>query len=291
MNDQATSLRKKVEAKVKGNNKNKRTRIIAIASGKGGVGKTNITVNLGLALQELGKRVLLLDADLGMANIDILLGMTPKYNLSHVMKGKCRFEEALLEGPDGIHILPGTSGVEDLINISSLEVARLMGASSKIEENYDIVLIDIGAGVHSSVVNFIMACDEVIVVLTPEPTAIMDAYSLIKILSNHKYEKNINLLINQVNSRQEGNSVASRMQRVIKEYLSIDINILGDIPYDANVRQAIKEQGAFINLYPKSKAGKALKEIAGGMVEKSEEIESRGTKGFIYRVIGIFNRN
>ncbi|MDI3546955.1 MAG: flagellar biosynthesis protein FlhG [Halanaerobiales bacterium] len=271
--------------------KKRNTRIIAIASGKGGVGKTNISLNLGLALQELGERVLLLDADLGMANVDILLGLTPRYNLSHVLKGRCKFAEALLEGPGGIDILPGTSGVEELVNISSLEVMRLLDASSQMEENYDIILLDVGAGIHQSVTNFIMASDEVIIVLTPEPTSIMDAYSLIKILANRKFKNNMGLLINQTSSRKEGNEVAVRMKKVIKEYLDLDIKILGYIPYDTYVRQSVKEQTPFLIRYPKANAGEAIRDVASGMLNRVRENDSRGMKGFIFRLVGIFNRN
>lgn len=271
--------------------KKRNTRIIAIASGKGGVGKTNISLNLGLALQELGERVLLLDADLGMANVDILLGLIPRYNLSHVLKGRCKFTEALLEGPGGIDILPGTSGVEELVNISSLEVMRLLDASSQMEENYDIILLDVGAGIHQSVTNFIMASDEVIIVLTPEPTSIMDAYSLIKILANRKFKNNIGLLINQTSSRKEGNEVAARMKKVIKEYLDLDIKILGYIPYDTYVRQSVKEQTPFLIRYPKANAGEAIRDVASGMLNRVRENDSRGMKGFIFRLVGIFNRN
>ncbi|MFP4661025.1 MAG: MinD/ParA family protein [Halanaerobiales bacterium] len=284
MNDQATKLRQKVQQKE--NN----TRIIAIASGKGGVGKSNITVNMGLALQEMGKRVLLLDADLGMANLDILLGLTPRYNLSHVLKGKCKFEDAVLKGPDGIDILPGTSG-DDLVNISSMEVKRLIEASSHMESNYDIIIIDIGAGIHYSVTNFIMACDEAIIVLTPEPTAIMDAYSLIKFLANQKSKSKIGLLINQTSSQKEGDNVANRMQKVIKEYLKTDIEIMGYIPYDEYVRQSVKAQTPFIISYPRSKAVDALRDVAARMLDRVQEEESRGMKGFIYRIVGIFNRD
>ena len=186
MNDQAARLRERVL-----NNKQK-TRIIAVASGKGGVGKSSISLNLALAIQELDKKVLLLDSDLGMANIDILLGITPNFNLSHVLKGKCRLEEAVVRGPADISFLAGTTGVDELINISSVEAGRLIEAASQMEENYDIILLDIGAGVHYSVTNFIMGSDEVLVILTPEPTAVMDAYSLIKILSIKHYNGKIN---------------------------------------------------------------------------------------------------
>jgi len=226
-----------------------------------------------------------------MANIDILLGLTPRYNLSHVLKGQCKFENALLKGPGGIDILPGTSGVEDLINISSVEVKRLIEASSQMEDNYDIILIDIGAGIHYTVTNFIRACDEALIVLTPEPTAIMDAYSLIKYLATHNFRNQINLIINQTNSLKEGNDIASRMKKVIKEYLQMDIEILGFIPYDAYVRQSVKEQVPFILNYPNSKAVDALRGVADRMLNIAQETESRGMKSFVYRIVGIFNRN
>lgn len=282
MTDQAASLRKKVEAKAS------KTRIIAIASGKGGVGKSNITVNLGLSMQEMGKRVLLMDADLGMANLDILLGLAPRYNLSHVLKGKCKFEDAVLAGPEGIDILPGTSG-EDLINISPTEVKRLIEASSHMEDKYDIILIDIGAGMHYSVTNFIMACDETLIILTPEPTAIMDAYSLIKFLSNNEYKSNIGLIINQISSNKEGDDVANRMKKVIREYLKLNIEIFGYIPYDKYVKQAVKKQSPIVTNYPKSKAVSALKDVAAKMLDRVQDSESRGMKGFIYKIVGIFN--
>ncbi|MFW5981244.1 MAG: MinD/ParA family protein [bacterium] len=284
MNDQAAKLRQKVAAKATN------TRIIAVASGKGGVGKSNITVNLGLALQEAGKKVLLMDADLGMANLDILLGLTPRYNLSHVLKGKCRFEEALLEGPGGIDILPGTSGVDDLINISSTEVKRLIEASSQMESIYDIILIDIGAGIHFSVTNFILASDESIIVLTPEPTAIMDAYSLIKFLARQKCQSKISLLVNQTASDKEGDNVASRMRKVISEYLKLEIDIMGYIPYDNNVKESVKDQTPFILAYPRTKAVESLKSVAAKMLDREEENESHGMKAFMYRIVGIFGR-
>lgn len=285
MVDQATNLRKKIGEKIQN------TRIIAVASGKGGVGKTNLAVNLGLALQQKGQRVLLLDADLGMANIDILLGLTPRYNLSHLLKGKCRFEDALLKGPGGINILPGTSGIEDLINISSTEVKRLMEVSARMEDDYDVILIDVGAGIHYSVTNFIMASDEALIILTPEPTSIMDAYSLIKYLFTCKYKNSLGLIINQTYSRSEGIEIAERMKRVIKEYLQIDINIYGYVPYDMFIPRAVKDQVPFILKYADSKAVSAINEIADRILDPANQTEAKGMKGFVNKIVGIFNRN
>ena len=174
MFDQAAGLRKRV-------NGVRKSRVIAIASGKGGVGKTNVAVNLGMALQRKNKKVLLVDADLGTANIDVLLGLTPKYHLGHLLNGEKELTEIIIDGPEGLDILPGTSGIEEFLDISRRQVERLRLLSFQLEYSYDIILVDISAGVHSSNINFISICDEVIVVLVPEPTAIMDAYSLVKI--------------------------------------------------------------------------------------------------------------
>ena len=284
MFDQADKLRKKSPQK----NSVAKTRIIAVASGKGGVGKTNITVNLGLALQRLKQRVLLLDADLGLANIDVLLGLTGRYNLSHVLQGKCGLEETLLHGPGGLDILPGTSGIEALINISSSEVQRLINASAQLGTIYDLIFVDIGAGIHQSTINFISVCDEVIVVLTPEPTAIMDAYSLIKILNNHNYHCNIGLLINQFNSYQEGIEVANRMKGVILEYLNVTVEIIGLIPFDLHMRKAVKKQSALLELFPKSKAAQAIMHVGRHMINIQPSQDSRGLGGFADRLMKLF---
>lgn len=290
MNDQATLLRKKVK-KVDTPKAETKTKIITIASGKGGVGKSNITLNIGLALQQVGKKVLLLDADLGMANLDILLGITPMYNLNHILQGKCSFVQALQRGPSGLDILAGTSAGEDLINISPEEIDRLMTASAQIESNYDIIIIDVGAGVNISIINFILACDEAIIVLTPEPTAIMDAYSLIKYLSNYRFKREIGILVNRVSSIQEGKEVAHRMQTVIKDFLEVDIEIKGFIPEDSYVREAVKKQSALLSLYPKSKAGQALKEIASKLIKEETASKTSGMDNFMKRVLTFFNRD
>lgn len=283
MFDQADNLRKKVRLKEKG------TRIIAVASGKGGVGKTNIAVNIGIALQKKNKKVLLLDADLGMANIDVLLGLTANYNLSHVLLGKCSLDDALVKGPAGLDVLPGTSGIEELLNINPRQVQRLMAVSSQMGVTYDIIIVDIGAGIHASNINFISVCDEVIVVLVPEPTAITDAYSLIKILYNHKFGCNIGLLINQVNSQQEGKVVAKRMKNVISHYLEIDVEIIGLIPFDNHIRQAVKKQKALLELYPKSKSGQAFLEVGSTIINIEEQgMSSKGMEGFMSRLLNLF---
>lgn len=283
MFDQAAGLRKRV-------NGARKSRVIAIASGKGGVGKTNVAVNLGMALQRKNKKVLLVDADLGTANIDVLLGLTPKYHLGHLLNGEKELTEIIIDGPEGLDILPGTSGIEEFLDISRRQVERLRLLSFQLEYSYDIILVDISAGVHSSNINFISICDEVIVVLVPEPTAIMDAYSLVKILHNHQYDGKINLLINQLNSRQEGKGILERMSKVIREYLGIEAEIVGYIPFDNNLRQAVKKQKALLELYPGSRAGQAFDEVAEMLINSRtvNKVEKDNKEGFIGRLLNLF---
>ncbi|MFW5962077.1 MAG: MinD/ParA family protein [bacterium] len=294
INDQASKLREIVASKGTNNEilerkEKKNARIIAIASGKGGVGKSNVSVNLALTMQKKGMKTLIIDADMGMANIDVLLGMTPQYNLSHVLRGQHRFEEVVLEGPHGMHFLPGTSGASNLTDISGTAIQRLLDASDFIEDNYDVVLIDVGAGGHRGTINFIKAADEAIIVLTPEPTAIMDAYSMIKILDDSEYGSSINLLINQVGSNREGESVSSRMEKVIKQYLGFEINTIGYIPYDRKVSKSVKEQKPITSLYPNSKASYAIEEITNSLLNRKNTKPSKGMKSFVNRMVGIFN--
>ena len=284
MFDQAAGLRKRV-------NGIKNSRVIAVASGKGGVGKTNVAVNLGLALRKRNLRVLLIDADLGTANIDVLLGLTPNFHLGHFLSGERELNEIIIDGPGGLNILPGTSGLEEFLDISRRQVERLRFLSFQLESSYDIILVDISAGVHSNNINFISTCDEVIVVLVPEPTAIMDAYSLVKILHNHQYSGKINLLINQLNSRQEGKGILERMSKVIRDYLGIQAEIVGYIPFDNHLRQAVKKQKALLDLYPGSKAGQAFDEVAEVLVNKQAENtvdRDNDKEGFINRLLNLF---
>lgn len=289
MHDQASRLRKMFdnEKDNKATNNNSASRVIAVASGKGGVGKTNISVNLGVALQKMDKKVLLLDADMGMANVDVLIGVTPRYNIGHVLENKCDIEDALIAGPENLTVLPGSSGIDDFIDMNLYKIKQLLKLSSHLEKNYDIIIIDIGAGAHKGVVNFIRAADEVIVVLTPEPTAIMDAYSLIKILSKNKVKPKLNLIVNQVDNDKEGDEVSKRISNVIKDYLDLEISITSYIPYDNNLRDAVKKQKPIVNLYPRSNAGKAFTKTAGKLIDKEVD-NNGGMQSFVNKVLGFF---
>ncbi|MGM0409723.1 MAG: MinD/ParA family protein [Bacillota bacterium] len=298
MNDQASALRKMVnnnqgkkENKQESKDKGNRTRVIAIASGKGGVGKTNLSVNLAYALSNLEKKVLIMDADIGMANIDILLGVTAPYSLKHVIEGKCSVKEAIVETNNGLNILAGISGEEVFIDMGEEKINRLFGASSHLQENYDIIIIDIGAGAHQNVLNFIQAADEALIVLTPEPTAIMDAYSLIKILSNHNFRNEVALIVNMADSNNEGSDVINRMNNVIKEYLNINLKFTGIIPYDKKIIHSVKKQKSLFELYPSSKVVESYKDIAYKLIDKEkEEDKSQNVKGFFSKVVGLFKK-
>ncbi len=268
-----------------------RSRIISVASGKGGVGKTNIVVNIGLALQQAGKDVLILDADMGMANVDVLIGMTSQYNLGHVLKNKCELEDALMEGPEGLTVLPGASGVDQFTNIDMSQVERLLKLSASIEKNYDFILMDIGAGAHQGVVNFIRAADEIMITLTPEPTAVMDAYSLLKILSNYEVASSLNLVINQVESETEAENVSKRMKNAIEEYLDMELDTTSYVPYDSVLPKSVRQQKPVMKLYPNSRSGKAFSRIADKLLQEASEESSRGMKGFVYRMLGFFKKD
>ena len=299
MNDQASSLRKMMknssnkskENNIQENAKNidSKTRVIAVASGKGGVGKTNLSVNLAYALSDMDKKVLVMDADIGMANVDIVMGLTSTYSLKHVMEGKCKIEDAIVKTPSGINVLTGISGEEDFIDVSSDEVQRLLAASSHLQENYDIIIIDIGAGAHPDVLNFIMAADETLIVLTPEPTAIMDAYSLLKILSNHNYRSDLGLVVNMVENNTEGKEVIERMKGVIKEYLDIKLELTSNIPYDKKVVKSVKKQQSIFELYPNSSVVKSYKNTAARLIDK-EETSSQNMKSFFSKIVGMFKK-
>ncbi|MGR9045194.1 MAG: MinD/ParA family protein [Gammaproteobacteria bacterium] len=237
-------------------------RVIAVTSGKGGVGKTNLSVNMGLALTELGRRVALLDADMGLANVDVLLGMYPKFNLSHVLKGEKTLNEIIVQGPSGMQVIPASSGLQHMSDLSTVEQAAIIRAFSDFNEDLDVLIVDTAAGISPSVVNFARACQEVIVVVCDEPTSLTDAYAFIKLLNRDYGLNRFHILTNMVQSAQQGQSLFQKLTKVTDRYLDVTLNFAGAIPYDDYLRKAVQQQNPVLLAYPRSKASLALKNVA-----------------------------
>lgn len=252
--DQATGLRKMVNPEP--------VRVIAVTGGKGGVGKTNVAVNLGIGLAELGRRVLLLDADLGLANIDVVLGVHAKQNLSHVISGECTLEEVLVDGPKGMRVVPGASGLQKMAELSPAEHAGLIHAFSELANDVDVLLIDTAAGISDLVVSFSRAAQEQIVVVCDEPASITDAYAIIKLLNREHGVSHFHILANMVKSVQEGRDLYNKMCRVTDQYLDAMLSYMGSLPYDEQLRKAVKGQRPVVEAYPRSRVAQAFKNLA-----------------------------
>jgi len=262
--DQAANLRRLVLEK---GNKPQGTKTIAITSGKGGVGKTSLSVSLSIALAQGGSSVTLLDADLGLANINVILGIIPKYNLYHVIKGKKQLKDIVIEVPEGIKIIAGASGFHQLANLEAKQREGFIGAIGELDSD-DYMIIDTGAGVSQNVLSFVMAADEVIVVTTPEPTAITDAYGIIKSIAAQSPDKLIKLIVNRVQSVSEGKRVAQRVINIAGQFLNIKVENLGFIFDDIYVPKSVRNQKPFIVSYPKSKASGCVSIIADRISNK-----------------------
>ncbi len=237
-------------------------RVIAVASGKGGVGKTNVSVNLGLAMVAEGKKVMLMDADLGLANIDIMLGLHPEYNLSHVINGERTLEEIIVDGPNGLQIIPASSGTQNMAELTPAEHAGVIQAFSEVGHDLDVLIIDTAAGIADSVISFTRAAQEVIIVVCDEPTSITDAYALIKLLNRDYGIQRFRVLSNMAHSMQEGRELFNKMVKVTDRFLDVALDFMGTVPYDEYLRKALQKQRAVIDAYPRSKAAMSFKTLA-----------------------------
>ncbi|MCU7893466.1 MAG: MinD/ParA family protein [Candidatus Thiodiazotropha sp. (ex Ustalcina ferruginea)] len=237
-------------------------RVIAVTGGKGGVGKTNISANMGLALAELGRRVILLDVDLGLANLDVVLGMHAERNLSHVMRGECSLEEVMVTGPKGLKVIPGASGIQHMAEMSPAENAGLIHAFSEVANDVDVLLIDTAAGISDLVISFSRAAQEQIVVVCDEPASITDAYAIIKLLNREHGVSRFRILANMVKSVQEGRDLYNKMCRVTDQYLDVMLSYMGSIPYDEQLRKAVRSQKPVVEAYPRSRVSQAFKNLA-----------------------------
>lgn len=240
----------------------KLVKVIAVTGGKGGVGKTNVSVNLGVALSMQGFKVMLLDADLGLANIDLMLGISSKKNLSHVLAGECELKDIVVSGPYGLQIVPAASGTKSMAELSSVEHAGIIQAFNDIGHNLDFLIIDTAAGITDMVANFTYAAQDILMVVCDEPTSITDAYALMKVLNRDLKLTHFHVLANMVRKTQEGRDLYVKLKMVCDRFLDVTLDYMGAIPFDENARKAIKKQKALVETFPRSPASVAIKTLS-----------------------------
>ncbi len=260
-------------------------RAIAVASGKGGVGKTSISVNLVLCLAIMGNKVTLFDADLGLANAEVMLGLIPPYSLYEVLYGDMTLEDIAVDGPLGIRVISGGSGLLEMANLDRTRRQRLLRMFSQYNNQDEIIMIDASAGINKNVLGFVAAAEEVIIVVTPEPTSLTDAYALIKILANFKLHAEVGVVVNRAGDRREAMRTMGRISNATGRFLDIKLNFLGWIPEDKLVSQAIKSQQPFILSNPNSPASKSIAGIAEYLAEGTRSVPK---EGFWSKIMGLF---
>ncbi len=254
IDDQASSLRRMNQARL--------VKVIAVTGGKGGVGKTNITLNTGIAMAKQGKRVMVLDADLGLANVDVLLGLRVEKNLSHVLSGECTLDEVLVEGPHGIKIAPASSGTQSMTELSPVQHAGLIRAFSELRTPIDVLLVDTAAGISDMVLSFAKASQEILVVVCDEPTSLTDAYALIKILNRDHGVYKFKVVANMVRSMREGQELFAKLSKVTSRFLDVALELVATVPFDENIRKSVRKQSAIVDAFPSSPAAKAVTGLA-----------------------------
>lgn len=275
--------KKAATEKKKGVNRKFNTRVMAITSGKGGVGKTNIVANLGFALSQLGKKVLILDADLGLGNLDILLGLAPKYNLSHAITGAKTISEIMIEGPGKIKILPAPSGIQELSDLTDQQKARMLTDLDLLIDSVDLFLIDTGAGISSNVMHFNSSAQEILVVVSPEPTSITDAYALMKVLSLDYSRKHFKLVVNLATTSKEATEVYRQLEMVADRFLDIKIEYMGHVLIDENVKRGVRLQKVVSEIHPDTKASRCFASLAKKIFESRPSNSPEGDTNFFWR--------
>ncbi|HSR10544.1 MAG TPA: MinD/ParA family protein [Thermodesulfobacteriota bacterium] len=258
--------------------------VISVGSGKGGVGKTNVVANLAYAFTLLGKKTLVFDADLGLANIDVLLGLAPRYNIRHLLDGQKTVFEILAAGPGGMMVLPESSGVLELVDLDETQKIFLLNELDALAGTVDILLIDTAAGISSNVLYFNLAAEDTIVVVTPEPTSITDAYALIKVLAKKYRKERFSILINSAQGAQEAKEAFRKISLAVDRFLgSLSIDYLGYIPYDEKLPMAVKTQKPVMEMFPQAASSRGFMEIARNLISKSAPRKTTGQVQFFWQ--------
>lgn len=255
--------------------------VIAITGGKGGVGKTNIAVNLGVSMSREGLDVLLFDADLGLANVDVVLGMSVKYTLADVIAGRQKLSDVIVRGPEGLRIVPAASGVANLANLDQATQTNLVTSFSQEVRPPDVLIVDTGAGIDNTVQTFASACKTVAVVVCDEPASLTDAYALMKVLRNERGVRRFDILANQVQTPAQGRQVYDRLTTVADKYLDVELGYLGAVPSDAYLKRAVQERVALVSMYPRSPAAVAIRDIGRRLTRQAVSTPNPGMGFFV----------
>lgn len=263
------------------------TRVIAVASGKGGVGKTQIAINLSMALARLGRRVVLFDADLGTANVDVAINLAAPRDLSHVLRGACTLDEACVPIEAGLRVIVGASGLARAADLSDFERYELVSSLATLESGCDVIVIDCGAGISQNVLAFAQAAGELLLVTTPEPTALTDAYALVKVFARSPRRPQIDLIINQGRSVEDGESAGRRIVDVAHRFLGITLNVAAQVPHDECVLDSVRHRSALIARYPRSPAARSISTLARRLIEPAPPVAREG--GFFRRLAALFD--
>jgi len=259
MIDQASGLRKMQDLQ--------QIKVIAVSGGKGGVGKTNVSLNTAISLAQLGKKVLILDADLGLANVDVMLGLRVQRNLSHVLSGEYELDDIIIEGPAGVKIIPATSGTQSMVDLTPSEHAGLIRAFSDMHTNFDVLIVDTAAGISDMVLSFCRAAQDIMLVVCDEPTSITDCYALMKLLSRDHDVFKFKVVANMVRSPKEGQQLFGKLSKVTDRFLDVALDLVAVVPFDENIRKSVRKQQAIVEAFPDSPASVAFKSLASKIIK------------------------
>lgn len=276
--DQADGLRRMIQPRP--------VKVIAVTGGKGGIGKSSVSVNLAITLARQNRNVMLMDADFGLANVDVLLGLNSRQNISHVIAGECSLEEVVVDGPSGLKIIPSASGNNSMLNLSTVEHGGLIRAFSELTHDVDVLLIDTAAGISESVVTYTRAAHEVIVVVCDEPASLTDAYALIKVLHRYHGVYRFHVLANMTSNAYDGRNLFGKLSKVAQRFLDVSLNYMGAVPQDAYLRKAVQRQQAVVDAFPRSSSSIAFRKLANKADEwPMPEVASGQMEFFIERLV------